>query len=172
VKRKISIVTLVMGAIVLLAGAFSVRFEHYLQTRNVDPGLIAIENLRDLYDGEEYEQVLAGCERAYADARCRSYHPEILYIEWVTNRRLDRTMESNQLKEEFLKRFVQHPLAAKIHFASAMDFVGVGDYASADKELAVIERDFTQTRIAPQANEIRHRLERVMPTASGSVVKD
>lgn len=157
-KRKLVVVTLVFLVLSVIAGAVSPSIELWWVNRGVDPGLLAIRRLRDLYKVDRFEQVLTEARKVEQEGRCGNYGPQILYLQWVTNRRLDRDKDAAAVQSEFLRLYPDHLLAADMHFADAMQLLATSDYPAAEAELAMIEAKYPDAKVTAKAKAIRQRL--------------
>jgi hypothetical protein len=127
-----------------------------------DWGKAALLRLKYLYSAGILAQVVREAPRYQADERCARYLPQIIYVSWVTNRREAHAEEADKLQKLFLKEFPDHPLAADMHFASAMAALAAGDYKEAQRLLDIIGKQFRRSAVFKQAMEIRDRLAKSM----------
>jgi tetratricopeptide (TPR) repeat protein len=123
-------------------------------------GKAAMLRLKYLYQAEGFEAIAAEAEKYQKDKRCASYLPQVMYISWVTHRRLNRPEVAGRLKKGFLEKFPQHPLCADMYFASAMTALASSDYEEATRLLELVEYRYPKSRVFKKAKRIRERLER------------
>ncbi len=164
--RKAAILMIAFWLIALLGGGLWGLMEHALAMRSIPPGAREVRTVQDLYGAHLFDEAIKQCDRAEHDPKDADFLPRILYIHWAASRRLARTSETERVQREFLRRFPNNPLAADMHFADAMQSLAQGDYATADKQLAVIEQRFPNAPVTSKARDIRQRLIQAMPAAT------
>ncbi len=165
-KRKLIIVSLVFLALAMLGGGVSPSVEQWWANRNIDPGLLAIRRLRDLYQVDRFDQLLTEARKVEQEGRCGAYRPEILYLQWVSNRRLMQDKNATVIQADFLRLYPDHILAADMHFADAMQLLAASDYAAAETKLAMIETRYPDAKVATKSKEIRRHLTKAVTQPS------
>jgi hypothetical protein len=156
-RRKVIVVALVFWIISVIGGATWGRLEQYFHQRAIPPGQVEINDLRDLYKARLFDEVLAECQRAERNAIYLDCEPQIMYIRWATHRRLGRFEDAEHDKEAFIGRFSMHPLAADMHFSTAMDSLAAEDYQMAEQEMNIVQNKFGSTMAAKRSrNILRH----------------
>jgi hypothetical protein len=153
-KRKL----IIMLAMALVLGNFWGRAQVELDKLMLPRGRVEVRSLCDLYDGGLLNEVLAESGRDLADERCLPYAPQILYIRWQTMRRLSLPDQADHIRSEFLARFPTHPLGAKMVWAEAAAELAAGDYASADRSLAVLVNRYPDSSLSIVARDVRSQL--------------
>jgi tetratricopeptide (TPR) repeat protein len=162
--RKVLIIAVVLWLAALAGGAFWGVIEKAWR-RHVSPGEAEVQKLQALYGAREYDEVLAECDRAEKDPRFADNLPQILYIRWAAFLRTGKPEESRLAGEQILKRFPDHVLAADIHFNEAMRLLADGNYAEADRKLAMIQTKFPSAASMKKVTDIRQRLRNMATTA-------
>ena len=158
-KRKLIVVTLVFLALAMVGGVVSPSIEQWWQNRGIDPGQVEVRRLSQLYQAEVYDRVLTESGKSRDDSRFRNYRPQILYLQWVTNRRIENAAEAEVINAEFLQKYPEHGLAADMQFADAMTLLAQSDYSKAAEKLAMIESKWPDAKVAVKAREIRGKVE-------------
>ena len=145
------------------------EIKHILDDHPESPewGKAAMLRLKYLYDAAQFDRIIEEFNGYRHDDRCVKYLPQIVYITWVTYRRGSNTAEADRLKDFFLEKYSRHPLAADMHFASAMTALAASDYDEALRSLEIIEYRYPRSRIARKAKEIRRRLEKTLGSGAG-----
>jgi outer membrane protein assembly factor BamD (BamD/ComL family) len=114
-----------------------------------------------LYAAGLFDQFRSGCQRAEGDRRYSAWQPQILYLEWVAERKLGNTEDGDRRRDIFLSRYPGHALAAGMYFEQAMRLLADGQYDSAKRRLATIVDDFPQSNIAREAQVMLGQLDAV-----------
>jgi hypothetical protein len=122
---------------------------------------VGLRNLKDLYAAGLFDQFRSGCQRAEGDRRYSAWQPQILYLEWVAERKLGNTEDGDRRRDIFLSRYPGHALAAGMYFEQAMRLLADGQYDSAKRRLATIVDDFPQSNIAREAQVMLGQLDAV-----------
>jgi len=156
-KRKIVLVSILCLILSIVAGAVSPSIEQWWQNRGIDPGKVEVRRLSQLYQAEVYDRVLTEAGKSRDDARFRNYRPQILYLQWATNRRTEHAAEAEAIKAEFLQKYPENWLAANMHFADAMNLLASAEYEQAAEKLAMIESKWPDAKVAVKAKEIREK---------------
>jgi tetratricopeptide (TPR) repeat protein len=131
-------------------------------------GKAVLMRLRYLYQSGMYEKILEETPALLKEKASGNYHPQIIYIAWVTNRRQNKTMEADDLKKRFIRDYPNHPLCADMYFASAMELLAAGDYAGATQLLEMISERYEKTSIANKSREILAKLKESQKPPSGT----
>ncbi len=126
----------------------------------LDWGKAAMLRIKYLYEAADFKTIASEADKYKSDSRCNDYLAQILYISWVTHRRLNDPETAQKLKQQFLKRYSKHPLGADMYFASAMTAMASGDYEEADRLLEIVEYQYPKSRIQQKVKKIRERLEK------------
>jgi len=121
-------------------------------------GKAALLRLRYMYKTKGFSDLLDDGTAYLADERCKPYRPQIMYILWVTHRRLGQSGPAKVLEEGFLHEFPKHPLAADMYFAAAMSALASGDYQEAERLLEVIEYRYPKSRIRSKVKSVQAQL--------------
>lgn len=121
-------------------------------------GKAAMLRLRYLYEAGEHVTIINEGPNYQTDVRCAKYHPQVIYVLWVTHRRANKPEAAEKLQRTFLEKFPEHTLAADMYFASAMKALAAGDYDEALRLLEVIEYRYPSSRIVKKARQIQSRL--------------
>jgi hypothetical protein len=153
-KRKLVIVFVAA----LILGNFWGRIEFELNELALPRGRLEVRSLCDLYDGGLLDEVLSDSSRDVADKRCQPYAPQILYIRWQAMRRLSLLDQADHLQSEFLARYPMHPLGANMLWAKATSCLAAGDYASADRGLAMLSDRYPDSPLSVAARDVRLQL--------------
>jgi hypothetical protein len=119
---------------------------------------IELGNLKNLYLAGHFEELLSRCKRAERDQRYADRQPQLLYLEWVTDRTLGNSPESDQVEAIFLQRYPRQAFAAEIYYAEALELLANGRYKAANDKFATIVTYFPQSALAAKSIEIRDRL--------------
>lgn len=122
-------------------------------------GRIAMLRLKYLYAAGQYPTILQESPQYEANALCRSYWPQLLYLRWVTHRRLDQAQQGQEAQEAFLADYPDHPLGADMYFSSAMSALAASDYAEALRLLEVVEYRYPKYKGMAKVKEVRTRLQ-------------
>src|SRR5580658_8928115 len=77
-------------------------------------------HLAELFDARRYQDLVSECESLEGDPQYLGAEPQILYIQWVAERKLGNSVESDRIERSFLQQFPRDSLAAEFHFADAM----------------------------------------------------
>jgi tetratricopeptide (TPR) repeat protein len=125
-----------------------------------DYGKATVLWLKYLYEGGQFEPILAVCNPSLKDKRCDRYQPQIVYIAWVSARRLNHTDRAKKLQDQFVAAWPQHALCADMYFAAAMSRLAEGKYDEAGKLLEIVETRFPKSPLAPKVRDIRARLDK------------
>ena len=133
---------------------------------STDWGKAAMLRLKYLYEAEQFDALTEEFPDYRLDKRCERYLPQLIYIAWVTHRRRNQTDQAVKLQAMFLKGHPRHPLAADMHFASAMTALAASDYNEALRSLEIIEYRYPKSRVAKKAVQIRQRLEKTLKPRS------
>jgi hypothetical protein len=157
-KRKIIIVSIVALILSAVAGAVSPSVELWWAERGITPGQRVVQRLSQYYRAELYDRVLTQVQEERDKPENAEYRPQILYIQWVASRRMDRMAEGSAVQQEFLKQYPDHWLAADMHFADAMSLLANSDYPAASEKLAMIQTKWPDAKVAVKAKEIREKL--------------
>lgn len=158
-KNKVAIVTAVFWLIMLVSGAvFEKKAQEGLPIPRRSAGIQEVRTLRRLYNQRLFQDVLNECNRAEHDQRYAASLPQILYIQWITERRLGNFEQSDRVKDVFLKRYPKKLLAADMHLSDAEDLLAKGEYISAEKELAMIDRDYPSASIIGDVHNLEAAL--------------
>src|SRR4051794_39939276 len=111
--------------------------------------------LKYLYVAHRFRDAAREAATYDADKRCKPYLPQILYLEWLTLRRLDRASDAKRAQATFFERFPENPLGADMYFADAMTAVAASDYDEALRQLEMIEARYATSKLIPRVKEIR-----------------
>jgi hypothetical protein len=122
-------------------------------------------HLSELFNAGRYQDVVNECKSDESDPRYFESQPQILYIQWVAQRKLGNLGQSDRIKDAFLERFPDHALAAEFRFVDAMQLLVDQNYQAADKELAAIEKDFPTAEVTSRCAEIWKNLDRYLADA-------
>ena len=106
-----------------------------------------------------FATVIQDAPKYHMDQRCKAQLPQILHIAWVAHRRESQPVPARRLQQSFLERFSDHPLAAEMYFASAMEALEGSDYDGALRLLKVVERRYPESRLIRKVKRIGRRLE-------------
>lgn len=158
-KRRLLIVSALLYLLAIIGGSVSPRIESWWRNRNVDPGQLEVRKLVDLYEAEQYDQVLNEIDKVKDDNQFKNYRPQILYVQWVIDRRSRRDKDAKAIKVEFLRIYPTNPLAGDMYFADAVELLANGDCTAAEKKLAMIEHNYAKTAIAIEAKKIQLNLD-------------
>ncbi len=131
-----------------------------------DWGKAAMLRIKYLYEAADFKTIASEADKYKSDSRCNDYLAQILYISWVTHRRLNDLETAQKLKQQFLKQYSKHPLGADMYFASAMTAMASGDYEEADRLLEIVEYHYPKSRVQQKVKKIRDRLKK---TAGGKL---
>jgi len=126
-----------------------------------DPSKAAMLHLKYLYEGQAYEDVLENGLNYESNETFAPYRPQIIYITWVAARRLNKMKEADKLQTTFLEVYPQHPLAADIYFAMAMNSLAASDYNESLRLLEIIQYRFPKSHLQPKVKQIQERLSKV-----------
>jgi outer membrane protein assembly factor BamD (BamD/ComL family) len=170
-RKKIIIVAIVIWVAAIAGGGAWERFEQYLRDRSIPAGQIEVQNLKDLYSANLYDETLGECARAESDPRYTDYLPQIRYIEWATNKRLKRLDEADNVQRKFLQQYPDHFLAADMYFSTAMNLLAAADYKGAADQLEVIHSRYPTAPVAKKAEDILQRLQNTAPTTAATVTQ-
>ena len=157
-KRKLIIVSIVALILSAVAGGVSPSVELWWAQRGIAPGQRAVQRLSQLYQAELYDRALTQVQEKRDKPENAEYRPQILYIEWVASRRMDRMAEGSAVQREFLNTYPDHWLAADMHFADAMALLANSDYPAASAKLAMIQTKWPDAMVTTKAKQIRERL--------------
>jgi tetratricopeptide (TPR) repeat protein len=114
--------------------------------------------MKCLYESQQFSAVVSAVPHDTEDERLRKHVPEILYVLWVTHRRLDQAAEAAKVQEMFLKKFPRHPLGADMYFASAMSALVASKPADAVQLLEALEHRYPTSKLIPKAHELQRQL--------------
>ena len=126
-------------------------------------GRAAMLRLKFLYGAGELERVIEESDRHLEDPGVRAQQPQILYIRWVAARQLDLQAVAGAAHDRFLQEHDDHPLAADLYFADAMEALARSDYDEAGRLLEFIVFRFPESRLVERARSIQQRLEERTP---------
>lgn len=157
-RRKIIIVSIVAFILSIVAGAVSPFVELWWAERHIAPGQRVVHRLSQLYQAELYDRVLTQVQEERDKPQNAEYRPQILYIQWVADRKVDHSTEASAVQVEFLGKYPDHWLAADMQFADAMTLLANSDYPAASEKLAMIEAKWPDAKVTVKAKEIRERL--------------
>jgi hypothetical protein len=119
---------------------------------------IELGNLKNLYLAGRLEELLSRCGRAEHDERFSDRQPQLLYLEWVAERKLGNDMESGRLENIFLERYPREVFAADMYFEQAVCLLAGAQYQAADSKFAMIQNYFPHSKLAERAEQIRRQL--------------
>ena len=122
-----------------------------------DYGKAALRRLTYLYSAGRNAELLSAASALRTDNGRRTFLPEVMFVSWAALRR-ETVQRSGEVKRDFLKSFPQHPLAAEMHFESALDALKNADPERAVTYLRVIEESFPKSALLPQVHEVQRRL--------------
>jgi hypothetical protein len=125
--------------------------------------------LRYLFEEHAFEQVVAEAIERVQDERCRECLPELLYIDWVANRRLLRFDEASELQKSFFEKFPAHPLGAELYYAAAMGLLARCQYTDALRVLRFIRHQYPESPFLPEVKRWEQRLIKSIPVESNSL---
>jgi hypothetical protein len=123
----------------------------------------AMLRLKYLYAAGQHAAIPAEAAAYAADPRCSGYLPQVLYIHWITLRRLDRQEEAKRVQAKFLEAYPDNPLGADMLFANALAALAASDYEGAVRILDVIEARYPDSKLLQRVKEIRGRLDKAKP---------
>jgi len=118
----------------------------------------AVLRLKLLFRTLEYDKVVKEADMYIATLRAEAALPSLCYVKWLALVRIGETQGALETRTVFLERFPEHPLAADIHFAIAMEDLSTGEYDAALARLEGIIEYFPQARSASRSKEIIERL--------------
>ena len=124
-------------------------------------GKAAMFRIKYLYEAGDFKAIANEAPKYCEEKRCQSFLAQILYMSWVTHRRLNQPDISSKLADQFLEKFPTHALGADIHFASAMTAMASGDYEEASRLLEIIEYNYPKSRTQKKVKKIRERLSKM-----------
>ena len=130
-------------------------------------GRAAMRRLNYLYKAGQFDRITAEGDQFQAEPRCRSHLPEILYIQWAANRRMNRPLRAAALHQQFTSHFPNHPLTADMHYALAVTSLAEGDYGEAQRQLEIIAHRYRDFRLADRVQKMRERLDQRMARQVG-----
>ncbi len=121
--------------------------------------------IKYLFRAEAYGQLNKEAAEHLADPRTSAYTPQIIYLHWLSHRRLGNRDAAAELRSRFIKQFPDHPLCADFHFAAALHAIAADDYAEAARHLEIIEYRFESSRIAPRAKDMQTKVAAALQAA-------
>jgi len=124
-------------------------------------GRAAMFRIKYLYEAGDFNSIVNEAPEYREDKRCQNDLAQILYMSWVTHRRLNQADIASKLADQFLEKFPTHSLGADIHFASAMTAMASGDYEETSRLLEIIEYKYPKSRIQKKVKRIRERLSKM-----------
>ena len=125
-----------------------------------DWGKAAMLRIKYLYEAADFKAIAAEANEYQSDSRCSNRLAQILYMSWVTHRRLNDLETAQKIEQQFLKQYSKHPLGADMYFASAMTAMASGNYEEAGRLLEIVEYQYPKSRIQQKVKKIRQRLEK------------
>lgn len=152
--RKLVIISILGLLLSVMAGVMSPSIEHWWTERGIPPGQQMVKRLSQYYQAELYERALAQAKEERDKAENAAYRPQILYIEWVANRRIGQIEQTAVAKAAFLESYPDHRLAADLHFADAMTLLANSEYEQASEKLMLIERKWPDAKVTVRAKKI------------------
>ena len=118
----------------------------------------AMLHAKYLYEAGSYSEVISAAGRYLNTPSCRPYEPQILYLTWLSHRKLNDVAASRQLQDQILHKHPNHPLTADVYFSMAVTELSSGNYAAASRYVDIIETRFPSSRLVPRARNIRQKL--------------
>jgi hypothetical protein len=151
VKAKIAIAVAAFWLASWAGGALWGRLEHSRRERQDFSPMRDIKTVKYLYDAGLLDQVLDECNRIEHDERYAPYLPQVLYLRWITDRRLLKGDESSRASRDFLQKFPDHSFAADMLLELALNRLTSGDDAGGELELGLIVSRYPSTKAAEYA---------------------
>ena len=115
-------------------------------------------HLKYLYNDEQYQAILEISKTHDSSSRVAGYQPQIMYITWVSARRLGADVVAASTQKEFLERFPRHVLGADLYFDQAMQSLAQSDYSEAERVLSYILYRYPQSRLISRIERIQRQL--------------
>ena len=122
-------------------------------------------HLAELFDAGRYQDLISECDSLQSEPQYSSAAPQILYIQWVADRKLGNLPESDRIQQSFLQQFPTDSLVAQFDFADAMQLLIDQKFQQADAKLEMITKDFPKTDVAARCAQIRKNLDQELATA-------
>lgn len=122
-------------------------------------GKVAMLRMKYLYAASGYTTILQECPLYEADPRCCPYRPQLLYLRWVTHRRMNQGEQATTTQEVFLRAYPEHPLAADMYYSSAMSALAASNYSEALRILEIVEYRFPAYKGMAKVKDIRTRVQ-------------
>jgi tetratricopeptide (TPR) repeat protein len=154
-KSKVMIVAAIFWLVALFGGALSAKLQEYLRIWRTPSGVLEVRKLQQLYQAQQFQEVLDECDKAEHDQRYSASEPRILYLQWVADRRLGHLEDANRAKQQFLERFPNQVLGADMYFAEAVNLLAHNEYKNARKIFILIESHYSGSQIAKTSAAMR-----------------
>ncbi len=115
--------------------------------------------LQYLYAAEQFSIIADEWSEYYDSSFSEPKKAGILYLAWIANRRLNRSMIAEQLAIQFLESFPDHPSGAAVHFSMAMDALARGDNETCQGQFELIELRYPSTSLMSRIKQIQQKLQ-------------
>lgn|GEM_PF-2981674 len=121
-------------------------------------GRLVVLRMKYLYRAEDLGNLWQEAQAAREEERCQQVLPELLYVSWLTARRLNRQEAAGACSDEFLKRFPEHPWCADMYFHSALVACVSGDSGEMERLFGLVRERFPRSEASEDVKRIGERL--------------
>ncbi len=115
--------------------------------------------VRCLFGQGKFPETVAAAGRLRADERLGAVRPHLIYAQWLSSLRMREEKQAATFQQQFLDAYSTHALASEMHYVLGCQALARGELAEAERQMAVIETEFPQSRVALPVARIRERLE-------------
>lgn len=125
-------------------------------------GRAAMLRLKYLYSAERLTEVVSEATELWNDDKCVEHLPQIMFLTWAAQRRLNQTKHAAATEQRVLARFPDHPLSADIRVAAAMSALTDGRHEEGMMQLEIIAHRHSSSRHMRTVKEMQERLRQLL----------